>query len=69
MKVIFEYGGPTPHKGNGRKSLIQLEQHRGRFVLVYGLKTRDGLDSTEAAHELGECILHYLDREGLVNLD
>ena len=69
MKIIFEYGGPTPYKGNARKSLIQLEQRRGRFAVVYGLQTKDGLDYTEAAHELGECIMHYLNCEGLVNLD
>lgn len=42
---------------------IKLEQHetaRGLFRVTYGKQVRDGLNYVDAAHELGECILHAL---------
>lgn len=47
---------------------LQIEQRaNGLFRVTYGKHVRDGLTYAEAAHEYGECILHHLACEGLLD--
>ena len=65
MKTVFEFGGPNIFKHAKNKSMIQVDQTKANsFIVSYGLQRRAGLDYAQAAHELGECILHYLVCEG-----
>ena len=44
---------------------IQLrKRNANNFTVVYGKQTKHGLTYADAAHELGECIMHALALEG-----
>lgn len=68
MKKVFETGGPSCFEVN--RSMIVVEQSgakKGLFRVSYGLQVRDNLTYAQCAKELGECILHDLSCEGIVN--
>lgn len=48
---------------------IRLEQKpSGLFRVTYGLHVRECLHYMEAAHEVGECLMHALACEGKLNI-
>ena len=67
--LCFSAGGPNPFAGTPRGSqLIELRQQgRDRFSVRYGLQLKTGMPYADAAAELGECIMHNLACDGLLD--
>lgn len=66
MRTCFEFGGVNPYAAKP-KSLITLEQAAsGKFRVTYGLQVCDRLTYAEAAKDLGACIMHHLNNEGVL---
>lgn len=62
MKTVFEYGGKN-FLNPKVPSLITVQQSEDRdklFTITYGLQVRSGLTYSQACHEIGQCLLHYL---------
>ena len=49
---------------NGAFPIHLDQQGKDRFTVVYGLQVKNDLDYSEAAMELGSCIMHALACEG-----
>lgn len=47
---------------------VNLFMHERRFIVTYGLQVKSGLDHSEAAREIGCCLMHALACTG-VDLD
>lgn len=63
--VNFACGGPNPFTGAKASQLIELQQTGfDRFTVVYGLQVRVGLSYSQAASELGACVMHMQACEG-----
>lgn len=60
IQTCFTHGGPNKMKGAPRGSQwIELKQHgRNKFSVRYGLQLKTGLTYSEAARELGACLMH-----------
>lgn len=69
MKTVFTFGGSNPYSPT-KDALIELRQSddkQGRFILSYGCEVKPGLTYAQAAHALGEAMLHHLSCESIVN--
>lgn len=49
--------------------IVLIKDRQKLYRVVYGQQTKPFLDYTEAAHELGECIMHALQCEGRLHGD
>ncbi len=57
--VCFATGGPNYFKGVQAINMIELQQTGiDQFTVVYGLSITNGLNYSQAAQELGACIMH-----------
>lgn len=68
MKTVFTYGGSNPYapKLPALITLQQFEQDPERFTLTYGIMVTEHMTYTDAAHKLGEAILHHLAFESVL---
>ena len=66
--LCFRAGGKNPFEAAPHGAhLIELRQQgRNRFSVRYGLQLRERLSYTEAAQELGACIMHNAACESLL---
>lgn len=60
MKTVFTYGDYNPYKPNHKMIELQVSSRGNRFNVIYGAQKVSQVDYVSAAHELGECIMHYL---------
>lgn len=67
MKVIFTYGEPNPYNPKAEALISLALSRKGKFVVTYGLQVSEKLTYIAAAHELGECLLHHLASEDLLD--
>lgn len=70
MKTAFQFGGKNEYIGVKANSLIQLDQFESngkRFRVTYGSYVSEQLTYAEACKELGECLMHHLACEGLID--
>lgn len=63
--VVHLYPGPP----NTAISGIKVEQGKKdkRFTVTYGLQVKSGLGYSAACTELGQCLMHHLACEGLID--
>lgn len=70
-RVCHAFGNKTWPTTDLEGLPIKVEQRgeNGHFRVTYGLQVKDGLTYAQAAHELGECIFHWLACEGKLGND
>jgi len=65
-KLCFSTYGENCYNNNGK--LIELYQTGlNRFTVYYGLHVKENLDYSQAAKEIGECILHNAACQGYLD--
>lgn len=61
---------PTPSRSHlvaaYGAGMVELWRRGQAFSVVYGLSCKEGLSYAQAAHEVGECLMHFLQCEGLL---
>lgn len=69
MITCFTYGGANPYDLTA-PAYIYLQQGKRKgsgFTVGYGLQVHTNLSYAAAAKELGECVMHYLSGEGMID--
>ena len=66
MKVIFTHGGPNPYNPKAEALITLAIGSNEKFVVTYGEEVSEELNYIAAAYELGECLMHRLACEGLL---
>ena len=66
--ICFAHVGRNVFLKAKAESMIELQQTGiDKFTVVYGLQVKSGLSYARAAHELGECIMHFQSCEGTID--
>lgn len=64
---VLGFFGENPY--NKSAEWIELQQEsEGSFAVVYGGSVKTGLTHDQAAKELGYCLMHHAQCEGLINI-
>lgn len=64
MSPIVEHVAPGQH------AVALWQRANGKFIVTYGLQTKDQLTYAQAAREFGECVMHACTCAGeIVNLE
>ncbi len=64
--TVFTYGGNNTLDPKAPAWVAMVQTGCNKFTVIYGLQVKSGLDYTQAAFELGKCLMHHLACESII---